>query len=77
MLASLPHLQKSSQQSSKEGEQQVTLTDDDDTIKTLVKKVDVQNKLAMFSLPPVVKEEMYTKVSISGDIHYLLWPMQA
>ncbi|OXB84587.1 UNVERIFIED_CONTAM: hypothetical protein H355_008063 [Colinus virginianus] len=71
------------------------MTDDDDTIKALVKKVDVQDcksreevgygdqnemkfffkqshevrtlvskKLAMFSLPPVVKEEMYTKLPI-------------
>lgn len=41
----IPHLKRSSQQSSEEGEQWVTLTDDDDTINKFIKKVDNQTDL--------------------------------
>ncbi|NWQ76631.1 NQO2 dehydrogenase, partial [Columbina picui] len=34
------------------------------------------NKLALFSFTTGGSKEMYTKGSISGDIRYLLWPMQ-
>uniref|UniRef100_A0A8C9FH33 Flavodoxin-like fold domain-containing protein n=1 Tax=Pavo cristatus TaxID=9049 RepID=A0A8C9FH33_PAVCR len=34
------------------------------------------NKLAMFSFTTGGTEEMYVKGSMSGDIRYILWPMQ-
>nr|XP_025970643.1 ribosyldihydronicotinamide dehydrogenase [quinone] isoform X2 [Dromaius novaehollandiae] len=36
----------------------------------------LKNKLALFSFTTGGSKEMYTKGSISGDIRYLLWPMQ-
>ncbi|XP_042689121.1 ribosyldihydronicotinamide dehydrogenase [quinone] isoform X2 [Centrocercus urophasianus] len=36
----------------------------------------LKNKLAMFSFTTGGTEEMYAKGSMSGDIRYILWPMQ-
>ncbi|XP_071592653.1 ribosyldihydronicotinamide dehydrogenase [quinone] isoform X1 [Heliangelus exortis] len=36
----------------------------------------LKNKLALFSFTTGGSEEMYAKGGISGDIRYLLWPMQ-
>uniref|UniRef100_A0A7M4DVJ6 Ribosyldihydronicotinamide dehydrogenase [quinone] n=1 Tax=Crocodylus porosus TaxID=8502 RepID=A0A7M4DVJ6_CROPO len=36
----------------------------------------LNNKLALLSFTTGGNEEMYSKGGISGDIHYVLWPMQ-